>query len=92
MNESSFRQQVIDLLKLFGWRYYFTWNSIHSPAGFPDIVAIREKRLIFAELKGTNGELTAEQYEWLYNLQRTIWQEAYVWKPEDFNEIEECLK
>ena len=33
---------VRDLAKLFDWRRYHTWTSIHSPAGFPDEILLRD--------------------------------------------------
>lgn len=65
ITEKQFEQQVKDLAKLFGWRYYHTWRSIHSPAGFPDCVMVRPPRLIFTELKSEKGKVTEEQEDWL---------------------------
>ena len=92
ISEKDFRKQVIDLLKTFHWRYYFTWNSIHSPAGFPDIVAARLSRLIFAELKSDKGKVTPEQQEWLDLLEGTGKVEVFVWRPTDFEKIVEELR
>lgn len=65
ITEKQFEAQVKDLAKVFGWKYYHTWRSIHSPAGFPDCVMVRPPRLIFAELKSEKGKLSPEQQEWL---------------------------
>ena len=81
LTEKQFAQQIIDLCKLFGWRYYRTWLSVHSPAGFPDIVMVRPPRLIFAELKSEIGKLSPEQEAWLDGLkecQKTITFEPIV--------------
>jgi hypothetical protein len=89
--ERDFRQQVIDLLRVYHWRFYFTWNSIHSPPGFPDIVAVRGSRLIFAELKSETGKVRPEQETWLADLKLTG-NETYLWRPSDFDTIEEVLR
>ena len=68
ISEKQFESQVKDLAKIYGWKYYHTWRSIHSPAGFPDVVMVRPPRLIFAELKSEKGKLTVEQEEWLATL------------------------
>ncbi len=58
VSERAFRQQVIDLCHYTGWRYYFTWTSMHSPAGFPDLILVRGVELIAAELKSERGRLS----------------------------------
>ena len=65
ISEKQFEAQIKDLAKIYHWKYYHTWKSIHSPAGFPDIVMVKPPRLIFAELKSEKGKITPEQEEWL---------------------------
>jgi len=79
--EKQFESQIKDLAKRFGWKYYHTWRSIHSPAGFPDCVFARE-RVVYAELKSETGQPSAEQYEWLEALAEAG-QEVYLWRPDD---------
>ena len=92
ITEKQFESQVKDLAKLYGWNYYHTWRSIHSPAGFPDCVMVRPPRLIFAELKSSKGELSVPQQHWLNVLRECDLVEVYLWKPEQFEEIVEKLK
>ncbi len=68
ITEKAFESQVKSLAKIFGWRYYHTWRSFHSPAGFPDVVMVRPPRLVFAELKSEKGKTTPEQEGWLEDL------------------------
>lgn len=90
MLETPFRDSVvIPMAKRFGWLCYFTYRSTRSPAGFPDLVLCRE-RVIYAELKSADGEVTAEQHKWLTALS-AAGQECYVWRPEDWAEIERIL-
>jgi hypothetical protein len=90
ITESQFRGQILHLVKLYGWNRYFTWKSINSPAGFPDLVMVKGKRLIFAELKTLTGVLSAEQYFWLADLMETG-AEVYLWTPDQWDEIQEVL-
>ena len=82
LTERDFSQQVIELARLRGWKVYHTWSSIHSPAGFPDLVLTRKGRLIFAELKSDKGKLTPAQEEWLASLRETA-ARVYEWRPTD---------
>lgn len=101
LTEKQFEGQVKDLAKLYGWKYYHTWRSIHSPAGFPDCVMVRPPRLIFAELKSEKGKATPEQKGWLDILtelesclspESDLMLEVYLWRPSDFDAICEILK
>ena len=99
LTEKQFESQIKDLAKLFGYIYYHTWRSFHSPAGFPDAVMVRlepEPRLIFAELKTDdlkNSQPSLDQWIWLYILQQLPAPvECYLWRPSDFDEIVEVLR
>ena len=93
VTERDLREQIRDLCKIFGWRMYFTWTSIHSPRGFPDLVLAHpdKRRLIFAELKSDKGHLTLAQEEWI-ELLRDCAQEVYLWRPGDIEQIAEILR
>jgi len=90
ITEKQFQGQVQQLAQLCGWLCYHTWGSIHSPAGFPDLVLVRGSRLVFAELKAARGKLTAAQQQWLDALRQTA-AEVYVWRPDDWDSIVACL-
>jgi len=93
VTERDLREQVRDLCNLFGWKMYFTWTSIHSPRGFPDLVLANpeQKRVIFAELKSDKGKVTPQQEEWLSTL-KACGQTVYVWRPADIEAIAEILR
>ena len=92
ISEKEFESQVKDLAKIFGWKYYHTWRSIHSPAGYPDCCLVRENRLLFAELKSEKGKVTPAQQEWLDALDATGKCEVYLWRPAQIEEIAEILR
>jgi len=103
ITEKQFSQQIVDLAKMFGYLYYRTWRSIHSPAGFPDLCLVRlepKPRLIFIELKTgdiKNSQPSIDQWIWLYILQQLpLPVECYLWRPSDMEpnggEIAEILK
>ena len=90
--ERQLAQQVIDLAKVFGWLYYRTWLSMHSPAGFPDLVMVRGQRQIYAELKSEKGKVTPKQGEWLTALSAVPQNEVYLWRPSNFDAIVQILQ
>jgi hypothetical protein len=92
VSEALFQQQVIDYARMRGWLVYHTHNSRKSAKGFPDIVAVRRSRLIFAELKDERSRLRGEQHEWLDALDKVVDVGVYVWRPSDLDEILRLLR
>ncbi len=93
ITEKELREQIRDLCKVLGYHFYFTWTSLHSPRGFPDLVLANpeKRRVIFAELKSDKGKLSPAQEEWLKTL-ADCGQECYIWRPADFEEITRILR
>jgi hypothetical protein len=90
MRESDFQRAVVDLAKLRGWKVAWTWNSMHSPKGWPDLFMARDGQVVVAELK-VNAKLTPEQAEWLWILAGTGKCKAYCWRPSCWKQIERVL-
>ena len=101
ITEKELRTSIVRAARQFGWRVYFTWTSMHSPAGFPDLCMVRGNRLIFAELKTETGKVSPDQQAWLDDLdalyacdrvgdpmQRV---EVYLWRPADIDEAYRIL-
>ena len=97
LSEKQLSQCIVDLAQLLGWRSYRTWRSLHSPAGFPDLVMVRKGQLIFAELKSDKGRLTPAQQEWLDALHEVgdynDSVRTYLWRPADWfaGRVDEAL-
>ncbi len=92
ITEKAFQAQVEELLRLFHWRYYHTWRSTHSPAGYPDLTCVRPPRFLIAELKSEKGTATDDQEAWLEDLGLVPGIEAYLWRPSDLDKIVEVLR
>ncbi|MBD8019374.1 VRR-NUC domain-containing protein [Brevibacterium gallinarum] len=79
MSEKQFQNHVVALAHRLGWLVYHTFDSRRSAPGFPDLVMVRD-RVIFRELKASNGVVTPAQQTWLRALQ-VAGIDAGVWKP-----------
>jgi hypothetical protein len=90
IRESAFRDAIVTLARYRGWRVQWTWNSRHSPKGWPDLFLVRHGRAIAAELKIPPRKPTQEQWDWLKDL-ALCGIETYVWTPEMWSEIEAIL-
>ncbi len=81
--ERELQSSVIRYAQVLGWRCYHTHDSRRSNPGFPDIVLVRDGRVVYAELKKHGKSPTLEQREWLGDLVSSG-QEVYVWRPMDW--------
>lgn len=92
VGERDFQALVVQLARLRGWRVYHTFDSRRSPAGFPDLVLARPPRLVIAELKSEKGRVADEQREWLRDFLACGVFETKLWRPSDWQEIEDVLR
>ena len=58
MTEAQLQDAIVQMARVLGWLVYHTFDSRRSAAGFPDLVMVRNGRLIFAELKSATGKAT----------------------------------
>lgn len=100
--EADLAAEVRRLCLVYKWRYFHSFLSVRSTAGFPDLCLVRPPRVIFAELKKQGGRLTQArlihdkrghprwiegQREYLADLGRCPGVETYIWYPEDLRDI-----
>ncbi len=90
MTERDFQAQVVQLLRLTGFRVQYVTDSRRSPEGWPDLAFWKDDvRLRHAELKTEKGRLSPKQRDTIASL-RAAGQTVYVWRPtpECWREIE----
>jgi hypothetical protein len=101
LTEAEFLRQVLELAKLRKWRRaHFRpgrtktgWRTAvqGDGKGFPDVLLIRGCRMVVAELKSATGRVTSEQWDWFWAFQG-YGAEAYVWRPDDWDQILKVLE
>jgi hypothetical protein len=102
MTEAQFTTAVLGLMRVLGWRSMHvrpartaagSWRTpiAGDGIGWPDVVAVKDDRLVAAELKVAGGRLGPGQREWLAAL-AAAGCEVYVWTPKSWREIEDVLK
>ena len=92
LSERQFQATVIAYAQRCGWLVCWTWRSIHSPAGEPDLRLLRGDRYILAELKTERGQLSPAQVAYGEAARACPAVEYYVWRPRDWRAIEEVLR
>ncbi len=90
-SEKEFQARVVKLAKERGWKCFHPFDMRKSEPGWPDISAVRGKRLLFAELKVGRRKATKEQLEWMAALEQTA-AEVYLWTPGCIEEIRRILE
>ena len=103
MTETEHQNQIIDLAHLYGWKvahFRPAWSrdgkrcmtAVQADGtGWPDLTLVKGSRLIFAEVKSDKGKVSSAQAGWLTDLKMTGHAEVYLWRPEDWSEIQEVL-
>ena len=89
--EAQFQRTVTDYAEKQGWLCVHFPAMLANPSGWPDLILIRGRRTIFAELKREGGKLGPKQEETIGSL-RHVGAEAYVWFPSDWPAIEAALR
>ena len=104
MSEAELQRTVLEMAQSFRWlRAHFrpamTMRGFRTPvegdgAGFPDLILVREGRLVVAELKAAKGELSIEQTLWLTAFSTVPCAEVHVIRPEhlDDGSVESLLR
>ena len=90
--EKDFQATVIEKARACGWMVFWTWHSVHSPKGEPDLRLVRPPRVIFAELKTMKGQMTPDQREARDLLIDCPGVEWYLFRPNDWDQIDEVLE
>ena len=91
MSEKELQDRILELCDWLGLLAFHDNDSRKNRRGFPDLVIAGSKGTIFAELKNETRKATVEQVEWLDRL-RQSGEEAYLWRPNNWEEIVGCLK
>jgi len=101
-SEAAFMGQVTDYARLKGWDWFHVQPGLtergryRTPvsgtlgAGWPDLILVRQDRIIAAELKSARGTVTALQKRVMTVLQGALL-EVHVWRPRDWALIEQLL-
>jgi hypothetical protein len=91
ISESELKHHILDIAKQHGW------HAFHLPAtnirgsqgrGYPDLTLCRDGIVMWFELKGEKGKLTAEQQAWGDALPKGTW---YVIRPADVGWVQAVL-
>lgn len=86
MTEVALSNSIVHAARECGWMVYRTWNSMHSPAGFPDLCLVRNGKMKFWELKSRVGKMRSLQDDWIEALSAVPGVEAKVVRPADLEE------
>lgn len=94
MTERQLQDAILAYARILGWRCQHAWLSVNSGSGYPDLTLVRNGRLVFAEIKGPRGRVSAEQTYWLAELALCPGVEAHLWTPQEWHDgtIERILR
>ena len=84
LTEAQFQGLVLGVAETLGWEAFHDGDSRRSNAGFPDLVLVKDGRIIFAELKREkNAYPSKAQMNWLALLGKAAGDNvlAVLWRP-----------
>ncbi len=102
LSEQDWQTRVTDYAALKGWAWIHVrpartvkgWRTpVSGPlgAGWPDLILVRDGRLVAIELKSASGRLTGEQRTVLAALSRIPGVDTMVARPCDWGTVQEVL-
>jgi hypothetical protein len=91
MAEADFQQFVVALARRNGFLVYHTYRSTRSEAGYPDLVMVRGRRMVIAELKRAGKGPSMAQVQWLLAMAQVPGVECYCWDETDTAMVEAVL-
>ena len=99
VSESDWQKIVIKIAVRNDWKWYHPPNNLPNKygniqnivAGYPDLTLVKDKRLLFVELKTDKGRVSKEQKEWQEVLKKAGC-ECYIWRPKDLIEVQKILR
>ncbi len=65
LRERDLQKQVRAFAEGLGWKVAVTWNSLHSPKGWPDLFCVRGDEAVAIELKAEKGKVSEYQQAWI---------------------------
>ena len=68
--ENQIKAQVKDYLNIKGWFHFHVLQGLGSYPGIPDIIAIKDNRVLFLEIKKPTGKQSQYQKDFENNITR----------------------
>lgn len=90
--EKDWQQQVLDAARYLNWRCYHTFDSRRSAPGFPDVLCVKDGKMICLELKTETGKATLEQEIWIAMLDMVPGVTARIARPSDWDAVLALLR
>lgn len=87
ITEKEWQRTVLDAASYAGWTCYHTFDSRRSAPGFPDLVIVKDGRMLALELKTETGKTTPAQERWLEILGAVPGITARVARPSDWDDV-----
>jgi hypothetical protein len=90
MDEDELLAGITGALSFGGWRWHHIRRSDQAvqqgSPGFPDILAVKDGRLVAWELKSETGYIGGEQLAWVSALARVPGVDARILRPSDYTD------
>ena len=86
MTEAELLDTLRQAARMSGWLTYHALRSEGSEPGLPDLIMVRDGRLLLWELKSATGRVSKEQQKWLDRLAVVDRIDVNIVRPDDLTE------
>ncbi len=69
ITETDIRRQVTDYLRIKGWFVFYVLQGLGAYRGIPDLIAVKNGRVLFIELKSARGRQSDHQKKFQADLE-----------------------
>ena len=69
VTETDIRRQIQDYLRIRGWFVFYILQGLGAYKGIPDLIAVKNGRVLFIELKTPRGRQSDYQRKFQANLE-----------------------
>ncbi|MFW5887701.1 MAG: VRR-NUC domain-containing protein [Bacteriovoracia bacterium] len=83
ITENDVKRVVKDYLSVKGWYHFYILQGMGAFKGIPDIIAIKNGRVLFLEIKKPTGKQSEHQKEFQKNIEHQGGEYVLVRKLED---------
>lgn len=87
MRERDIQDMMEQAAGYLGWRCFHDRDSRRNNPGFPDLVCVRNGKLLALELKTEKGKVRPGQAEWIAELAQVPGVVARIVRPKDLDDV-----
>lgn len=92
VTEKAWQATILEAAQVLGYLCFHAYDSRRSEPGFPDLLCVRDGRVVVIECKTETGRVTPAQATWLALLATVPGINVMIARPSQWDDVESVLK